>query len=258
MTLEGVKLKAPTLAVVLLAAGALDACSSSRDTVGKVEPARLVVNEIALGRVDPGLVANTVMVSEDGKRIAYQAARGTKRVVVVDGVQGKEYDEIADLFFSPDGRYVRYVAKLGRKQFIVVDGVEGKQYDTVTSVRFSADGKRMAYAAGRDGEVLVVVDGAEGGEYEALQGPTFSPDSKRVAYAAKREGNWVIVVDGVESKGYYYSKLWGLTEVLLQGAPRRSTPMQIQRFDWVFDGPMTIRGVAERDGQFFRVEVGID
>ena len=54
-------------------------------------------------------------------------------MVVVDGVEGKQYDGILEgtPIFSPDSQRVAYEAEIGNKQFVVVDGVEGKQYDVI-------------------------------------------------------------------------------------------------------------------------------
>ncbi|MDW8026564.1 MAG: hypothetical protein RMK18_11970, partial [Armatimonadota bacterium] len=65
----------------------------------------------------------------DSKRFAYEARRGGKEFVVVDGEEGKEYDGIGTLIFSPDSKHLAYGAERGKKQFVVVDGVEGKEYD---------------------------------------------------------------------------------------------------------------------------------
>ena len=67
--------------------------------------------------------------------MAYVAARGGKRLVVVDGVEGKEYDGIGEgtPVFSPDSKRVAYAAARGAKQLVVVDGVEGKEYDGIVA-----------------------------------------------------------------------------------------------------------------------------
>jgi hypothetical protein len=85
---------------------------------------------------------------------------------------------------------------------VVVDGVEGKEYDGAASLVFSPDSGRVAYGAQRGGKWLVVVDGVEGKEYDAIRDPVFSPDSQRVACGAGRSGKWLVVVDGVEGKEY--------------------------------------------------------
>jgi hypothetical protein len=171
---------------------------------------------------------------------AHAVQRGKKWVVVINGVEGKEYDEIArgplvlhsqrfgtsfvlpgesaesGLVFSPDGKRVAYAARNGTRWVVVVDGVEGKEMDAFSRYGsigkeeilpvFSPDSKRVAHVAKRAGKCVVVVDGEEGKEYEGARAPVFSPDSKRVAYWACLGGKlipkWVVVVDGVEGKEY--------------------------------------------------------
>jgi hypothetical protein len=67
--------------------------------------------------------------SLDKRHVAYAVKRGKKRLVVVDGVEGKEYDGIMDRppVFSPDSERVAYEAEQGSKMFAVVDGVEGNK-----------------------------------------------------------------------------------------------------------------------------------
>lgn len=63
-------------------------------TRGQSKKIRLVTREVSLGKLHPGFVENTLAVSPDGKRLAYVVKQGGKEFVVVDGVQGKEYDEV--------------------------------------------------------------------------------------------------------------------------------------------------------------------
>ncbi|MFH1009684.1 MAG: hypothetical protein V1784_00440, partial [bacterium] len=152
---------------------------------------QLVTREVSLGSIDPGIIEKSVVVSPDGRRVAYVARRRDKQVVVVDGQEGKEYDKIGilSLEFSPDGKRVAYRALRGDKQLVVVDGQEGKEYNEIgegdpifssdatyldsvldkfqqRTPIFSPDGKRFAYRAQRGYMHLVVVDGQEGKEYD--------------------------------------------------------------------------------------------
>jgi hypothetical protein len=56
-----------------------------------------------------------------------------RQFVVVDGIEGKQYDSIGEgtLVFSPDSRRVAYAAQAANKWFVVVDGSEGKGYDSI-------------------------------------------------------------------------------------------------------------------------------
>jgi len=181
-------------------------------------------------------------VSPDSRHTAWLIKRGEKTLAVIDGVGGKEYDDVLKdtLVFSPDSKRVTYKAKRGEKWLAVVDGVEGKEYDKVGLLAVSPDSKRLAYFAERAGEQFLVVDGIEKKEdrgsiyqaiifspdsvhiaylgylavvvdgvevgdkkYGGIGNLCFSPDSKRVAYMARSDETWCVVVDGVESKEDY-------------------------------------------------------
>ena len=119
---------------------------------------------------------------------------------------GSDFEPEA-LVVSPDGRRVAYRScSFGEKAgCVVVDGVKGKTYEQVFagSVAFSPDGKRVAYYAVKDGKCVLVVDGVEGEPYDQMvKGcPSFSPDSKHVAYGAMIGKKSFVVVDGVQRQG---------------------------------------------------------
>ncbi len=160
--------------------------------------------------------------SPDGRRAAYVgmsfrelAKAGGVRTsqerarIVLDGVEGKAYDEIRNRqfpepdtrgerpVFSPDGARLAYVARVKKTWRVVVDGREDKTCDGVRkgSLRFSPDGGHYAYAATRGENELLVLDGAEAGGYDevSVKSMVFSPDSSRVAFAARREGKALVV-----------------------------------------------------------------
>jgi hypothetical protein len=91
--------------------------------------------------------------------------------------------------------------------FAVIDGVEGKEYDDFSGlgydIVFSPDSKRAAYEV--RGSLLVVDDK----EYFQASEPAFGPDSKYVAYIAAKKGKLSIVVDGVECKDKQYDTRLG-------------------------------------------------
>src|SRR5207245_2627301 len=138
--------------------------------------------------------------------------------VVVDGVEGKEYDAVAgpSLIFSPDSTRVAYMAGPRRKVSVVVDAEEGKPHESLVALLFSPDSKRLAYVAlrgyrlvghlgggldvGEGGKYHLVLDGVPGREYDFIGTVTFSPDSRHVACVAGRGGKRFVVVDGMEGQ----------------------------------------------------------
>jgi Tol biopolymer transport system component len=72
--------------------------------------------------------------SADGRRMAFAARRGTAQFVVVDGKEERAYAGVMaeSLLFSPTGRDLDYAAARDvRKQVVVVSGVEGREFDAV-------------------------------------------------------------------------------------------------------------------------------
>jgi Tol biopolymer transport system component len=153
-----------------------------------------------------GAIGRSLVFSPDSSRLAYVAVKGKKRVVVVDGKEQKEFDEIGTPVFSPDSGRLAYPAKRGQSRTVVVDGSVTAWYEIVgESISFSADGGRIGYYAGRDGKWFAVVDGKEGKPYDAIlrNSPVFSPDGARVAYAARigaenSEATWRVIVNDRE------------------------------------------------------------
>src|SRR6266700_7335939 len=124
---------------------------------------KLVTNLVGLLPAS-GADFNGVVVSPDGRRLAYVSSRGAKSCLMVDGQKDIEFDEVRAAVFSPDGKRVAYAARRTGKWLVVLDGEEGKEYDAIGEVAFSADGKHLAYAAQRAGKWLVVLDEQEGRE----------------------------------------------------------------------------------------------
>jgi len=220
------------------AAGLLVLCLIAVFRLVRPGEIKLLTRELSLGKRDPGMIGETFAASPDSKRVAYVAPHGDKRLVVVDGVEGKEYDDWAAAVFSPDSKRLAYAAQRGDKWLVVVDGVEGKECDGIGArgVIFSPESKRVAYGAKRGGKLLVVMDGAEGKEYDGIANLAFSPGGKRVAYAAVRADRWFVVVDGVEGKEY---------DGFLEGSRL------------VFDSPKQFHTLARRGDEILRVEAEI-
>lgn len=137
------------------------------------------------------LITASFQFGPDSKRTAFQARREKNFAFIIDGIEGKEYQEIAAPRFSPDSRRFSYLArKEGGKAALVIDGTEGPLFDGVSSLIFSTDGKRMAYLASREGKAFTVVDGIQGKDYAGgvlAQNFSFNPDGKYLAYEASND-----------------------------------------------------------------------
>ncbi len=182
----------------------------------------MVSEKLILQIDDSRLLKDSLVVSPNGRRVAYVARAGARAFVVVDGKEEKHYSAVGKEIpyvtaegpevlhvgtpkFSPDSRRVAYVAREGKKWFVVVNGNEENPYDDVGGLTliFSPDSRRVAYAASVAGKQFVVVDGEKKEKpYEWIGALLFSPDSRRVAYRAGVGGRQVVVVDGKEEVPY--------------------------------------------------------
>jgi hypothetical protein len=79
-------------------------------------------------------------------------------LLVVDKVEGTQYDSVGFPVFSPDSQHVAYLATVGEKQLIVVDGLEGKPYDIVPGeVKIIFDSSNSLRYLGRDSDRVFLV-----------------------------------------------------------------------------------------------------
>ncbi|MGD0515962.1 MAG: hypothetical protein ABSA26_00370 [Thermoguttaceae bacterium] len=88
--------------------------------------------EEKLGAIPPTIV--DVVFSKDGCHVAFVFERNKKSLVMVDGREGTEYEEIGkgSLVFSPGVDHSAYVAINCINMFLVADGREGSQYDVIS------------------------------------------------------------------------------------------------------------------------------
>jgi hypothetical protein len=129
----------------------------------------MATKEIQMGEagteVDNEAFEEDIAFSADRGRVAYVMPCKNGYKVVIDGIEGDEYDEVGPPVFSPDNKHVAYAAMRGDKCLVVIDGVEGKEYDGIytdeQNITFSPDGKRLAYLARRDNKMFLVVNREE-------------------------------------------------------------------------------------------------
>jgi len=152
-----------------------------------------------------------LVLSANGRRIAYIGQRAGRSFVGVDGREDQTFDIIDQAIpptFSPDGLHLAYRAYVSGAPRLVVDGELSSDEPMLQAAPvFSPDGKRLAFVTGdteRDppSRVRVVLDGVPGPWVRGIPGVDdslmFSPDSRRFAYASiDDEENVRMMVDGV-------------------------------------------------------------
>ena len=183
----------------------------------------VAVNGKKMGGYDD-ILATSLVLSEDGKHLAYWAKDILSWRVVWDGNEGLPYDGFRSrsgsavkrlkkgykfmvskrttLKMSPNGQHIAYHGKQGDESFCVYDGNESSAYDGVSldSPVLSPDGRRRASKVWLDGKAIVVVDDKEYGPGEShwQEDVLFSPDGERWATLIWRDKEPRVIVDGVE------------------------------------------------------------
>jgi hypothetical protein len=160
--------------------------------------------------------------SDDGEHIAFAVEKNGKWVIVVDGQEKWEYENLgwayygwtgdldgkviipqtssAILKFSPDGTQLAYLVKLSDTEWAYyVNGKAGATYPTVgVGIQFFNDNV-FHYAKDSTGQMYVYGDKVFG-PYDDLWSVKFSSDGKHFVFAAQKNGEWVFVFDGKEQK----------------------------------------------------------
>ncbi len=164
-----------------------------------VAEARELVDYPVPSRIRP------VVVSADGRHLAYELVRGERHLAMVDGREIGVFARLWNLKLSPEGSRAAFVAQRSddERKVVVLDGREvGAFADVATdSLAFSRSGDRFGFIVRKDGtqpEWLTVIDGETGPAWEELQPAslTFSGDSSQAAFVAQRAGRWHVVVNG--------------------------------------------------------------
>ncbi len=177
-----------------------------------------------------GPASQRVVLSADGDHIAIVTAKGSRVVVLVDGVEGPVFDEIplnftwstyrgstGSMVFSPTGGHSAYVGRRGGDFIAVVDGKEAATLSIPGLLQsgnygigngwkfaFNRDGSRLAYGAlSGPATWVMVVDGVNSPPYSAVDFTQVELNGKRLVYVAQTaDQKWHAVVDGKPGPAY--------------------------------------------------------
>lgn len=84
------------------------------------------------GKTFSGAVMSRLLFSPDSRRTMGIIARSEGGIAaLLDGVEQTWYDAVAPIGFTADSRHTVYLATRSGKQFLVVDGQEGRPYDQI-------------------------------------------------------------------------------------------------------------------------------
>jgi hypothetical protein len=172
------------------------------------------VEAVVLAQAENGLQFH---VSPRGGHLAAVTQRGSRFVVIHEGVEGPRFDEIlADdarnkVFFSDDGQRYSYVGRVGQEYVVMVDGKEQMRLPAATTKWYRNEGARFpdftpggkhtffsvhstqVYATQLffDGQPVVT-------NSRTISEPVLSPDGDHYAVVAgtSRDKEWGLIVDG--------------------------------------------------------------
>lgn len=155
------------------------------------------------GPLPEGVALDVLLISPDGGKVAYSAARGQKNVVRVGDAESEPFDEVGKPKFSPDGSTVAYWAKRGKREYMVVGTKKGKAFQGVGWPTWGPRGALPAFYVLSGRSQILVADGEQGEAFDCVSGtPTFSPDGALVAYSARKGAKWFIVAGKRKSEAY--------------------------------------------------------
>ncbi len=234
-------------------------------------PLTAKVQETLMGPTlaSPGISARLFM-SEDGDHLAVVTAKGSRQVVLLDGVEGPVFDEIPSMVlgvqvpvqWSPTGGRSAYIGRRGGDFIVVIDGKEAGTLMTAQSQQgvgysqgagwkfwFSRDGSRLAYAAvDGPGAWVMVVDGVKSPPYRMIDFRQVMLNGKRLVYVAQTADQQShVVVDGKVGPGYGGIRLLQVTpdgaHYAYIGQPAGS-PNTVAVVDGVVEG-QAYRGIGD-------------
>jgi Tol biopolymer transport system component len=172
-----------------------------------------------------------IIMSEDGNHLAIVAPKGSREIVLLDGVEGPVFDEIPAIFgwgnyaanggpivWSPTGGRSAYVGRRAGDYIAVVDGKEAVTLSTPATLQgmggtdpsgwsfyFNHDGTHLAYASlAAPGSWVMVLDGVKSPSYHAIDFRQTALIGMRVIYVVQpvTDLKWHLVVDGKVGPAY--------------------------------------------------------
>jgi hypothetical protein len=172
---------------------------------------------------DPGMQYE---MSPKGQHVAGVVLRGSRQVLMYDGVDGPRFDQVLGLgnqtgggkvAFSDDGAHYAYHGKLGQEYVVIVDGKEvsrgpwsaelqAQGQTPVYQLGFSPGGKHwytiiQTRTPGRQ-NFQMILDGVAGPLSQDFFSPLWSPDGEhhtyiqKIATATMTQPRFVLIVDG--------------------------------------------------------------
>jgi WD40 repeat protein len=164
------------------------------------------VTETSLGKISAYDTVKVVVISSDGKHVAFIGVRDGQQWVVRDGVESTPWHWVVSgsLVLSSDGVRCTYVVQNPTDSVAVVDGTALPPVAGIgqNRVALTHAGKHYAFVAQLAGGkgAQVIADGAAGPTYDSIDSPMFSADGTHLAYRATKGAKQCVVLDGKEQQ----------------------------------------------------------
>ncbi|MBN1595169.1 PD40 domain-containing protein [candidate division FCPU426 bacterium] len=150
------------------------------------------------GKLYDAIKEDYLVISKDGRHLAYPAQQGNAWFMVVDG---EEQQACADIlsppFFSPDSSRIAYIARQDGKELVVSGNRPGPGFDRITSLpHFDPDSRQMSYTGSNGDDHFIVSNSQILGPYGKAPEVTPSADGSRVAYTYTQDNKKGILLAG--------------------------------------------------------------
>ena len=218
-----------TCVLLLLTASTVTPGQAQRQPAPPAAPVAQPLNA-KLGETLMGPRTQRIYMSEDGEHLAIVTPKGSREIVLLDGVEGPVFDEIplnfawssyresgGSIGFSPTGGHSAYVGRRAGDFIAVIDGKEAMTLSTPATLQamgysnpagwkfwYSEDGSHLAYAGlGAPASWVMMFDGVKSPGYRAIDFRQTALRGKRLVYVAQTaDQQWHAVVDGKAGPGF--------------------------------------------------------
>jgi WD40 repeat protein len=163
--------------------------------------------------IAPGLYDTVyyISLSDDGRSVAFLAARGNSRYLVLNGKEERLSEAFAlngPPVIRPDlkgaGVILSTMERYNRRhvlhQSFFADGSRGPFYAGLKDLVYSRNNSTAAVVAKEGEEWFVLVNGRKGPSFDAIVTPAFSPDGKWLVYRARKDARRFVVVADAAGK----------------------------------------------------------
>ena len=128
--------------------------------------------------------------SPDGEHLALLAKLDGQWLVLTDNKPVKLCgSQVSQLQLTLGGKHLAFVCERNHHQVAVIDGLEGKPYDNIDQLNFSSGGV-ASYIATRNHKRIVVIDTIEAAEFDSVLTPLVFDGSSSLRFLAIKSGEY--------------------------------------------------------------------